>query len=257
MTQLGEAFLRLPMAHRALHDVARGRPENSRAAIRAAIAGGYGIEIDLQLSRDGVAMVFHDYDLHRLTGIRGAIRQRDAAELGRIPLTGGDEGIPTLVEVLDLVAGRAPMLIELKDQHGRMGETDGTLERAVADDLRGYAGDVALMSFNPHPVIRLAQLCPDVPRGIVTSAYDPQDPGWGMLGAQTRDRLRAIPDYDAAGAVFISHELADLDRPRVAELKAQGAVIFCWTVRSPAEEARARAVADNITFEGYLAAHPT
>lgn len=168
---LPASFLTTPLAHRALHDVAQGRPENSRAAIRAAIARGYGIEIDLQPSRDGAAMVFHDYDMGRLTGRAGPIRLQSAAELAKTPLLGGDEGVPGLDEVLDLVAGRVPLLIELKDQHGQMGATDGGLERAVAAALAGYRGDVALMSFNPQSVIQLAELCPDLPRGIVTSAY--------------------------------------------------------------------------------------
>ena len=254
MTTLPEAFLRVPLAHRALHDVADGRPENSRAAIRAAMAHGYGIEIDLQLSRDARAMVFHDYDLGRLTGQSGPVQQRNAAELAETPLTGGDEGMPTLVEVLALVGGQVPILIELKDQHGQMGETDGRLEEAVARDLQGYDGDVALMSFNPRSVVQLRDLCPDIPRGIVTCGYPAED--WPLLKPATRARLAEIPDYDAAGASFISHEVADLDRPRVAELKANGANVLCWTVRSPAEEARARQVADNITFERYLAALP-
>ena len=89
MTKLHADFRRIPLAHRALHDVGDGRPENSRAAIRAAMAAGYGIEIDLQLSRDGRAMVFHDYDLTRLTGVKGVIQQRDATDLSQIALLGG------------------------------------------------------------------------------------------------------------------------------------------------------------------------
>lgn len=248
---LPATFLTKPLAHRALHDVAQGRPENSRAAIRAAIAQGYGIEIDLQPSRDGVAMVFHDYDMGRLTGCPGPIQQQSAAALAKTPLLGGDEGVPELAEVLDLVAGQVPLLIELKDQHGQMGRTDGGLEQAVAGVLSGYAGDVALMSFNPQSVILLAELCPDLPRGIVTSGYGAKD--WPLLRAGVRDRLRAIPDYDVAGASFVSHEVGDLDRPRVAEIKAAGGHVLCWTVRSAAQEAKARRVAENITFEGYLA----
>ena len=255
MTGLDDAFLAQPLAHRALHDVTGGRPENSRAAIRAAIANGYGIEIDLQLSRDGRAMVFHDYDLARLTGEKGAVQQCTAEELSAIYLTGSEEGIPTLAEVLKLVDGRVPLLIELKDQHGQMGETDGRLEHATAQDIKGYDGPVALMSFNPHSVIILAQLCPDIPRGIVTCGYPPED--WAMLSDVTRAHLREIPDYDAAGAVFISHQVSDLDRPRVAGLKAKGANVLCWTVRSAEVEAKARKVADNITFEGYLAVKPS
>lgn len=251
MTPLSPAFFDQPFAHRALHDVTDGRPENSRAAIRAAITAGYGIEVDVQLSRDGRAMVFHDYDLGRLTGVKGPIQQRDAAELSGIALLGGDEGIPTLAEVLTLVAGRVPLLVELKDQHGQMGDSGGALEQAVAQELRGNAGPVALMSFNPYSVVRMATLCPDIPRGIVTCDFPAAD--WPLLREKTRARLRAIPDYDRADAAFISHEVDDLDAPRVSELKAAGATVFCWTVRSSGQERRAREVADNITFEGY---HP-
>lgn len=248
---LSREFYDRPFAHRALHDLAKGRPENSRAAIRAAIAAGYGIEIDVQLSADGAAMVFHDYALDRLTGAKGAVRQSPEDVLRKVVLTGSDEGIPTLSEVLGIVAGKVPLLIELKDQDGGMGPDVGPLEAATAKALQGYHGQVALMSFNPHAVEKMAVLCPDIPRGIVTSAY--RFDVW-PLSKKTCDHLRGIPDYERVGACFISHEVDDLDRPRVAELKAQGAMICCWTVTSAAIEAEAREVADNITFEGYTAA---
>ena len=132
---LPAAFLATPIAHRAYHDLARGRPENSRAAIRAAVAAGYGIEIDLQLSKDGVPMVFHDETLERLTPRQGWVCDLPANELASIPLTGGDEAIPTLTEVLDLIAGSVPLLIELKDQTLRMADTDARLETATAAAL--------------------------------------------------------------------------------------------------------------------------
>jgi len=250
MTALPEAFLRVPLAHRALHDVSDGRPENSRAAVRAAIAQGYGIEIDLQGSRDGAAMVFHDHDLGRLTAETGPLRQRDAAQLARIPLAGGAEGIPELPGILALVAGRVPLLIELKDQHGRMGESDGALERATAAALAGYAGPLAVMSFNPHMMRAMAALAPEVPRGLVSCAFDAA--GWPLLRAETRMRLREIPDYDAVGASFVSHDVRDLANARLPELRGKGAAILCWTVRTREAEAAARQVADTITFEGYL-----
>lgn len=254
MTKLPPAFLQAPIAHRGLHDVNDARPENSIAAIEAAIDHGYGIEIDLQLSRDRQAMVFHDYDMMRLTGVRGPIQQREARELAQIPLLGGDEGASTFGEILNLVAGRAPLLVELKDQHGQMGPTSGVLEQVVADNLQGYDGALALMSFNPHMVIRLAELLPDIPRGIVTSKFTLKS--WPILRSDVRAHLRGIPDYDRAGACFISHEIKTLKMPRVTELKEQGAHVLCWTVKSPKQEAKARKIADNITFEGYLAPHP-
>lgn len=250
MTDLPEVFRRLPIAHRGLHDIRDGRLENSVAAVRAAIDKGYAIEIDLQPSSDARAMVFHDYDLARLTGIKGPIQQRTARDLATVPLLGGADGIPTFAGLLDLVAGQVPLLVELKDQHGQMGETDGRLERAVAEDLKGYDGPVALMSFNPHSVALLRDLAPDVPRGLVTCRYRRID--WPLLQRGVRHRLREIPDYDRVGASFISHSRKGLDHPRVIDLKAAGAAVLCWTIRSGGEERQARDIADNITFEGYL-----
>ena len=251
---LPDSFLRLPITHRALHDRAAGRIENSPQAIRAAVEAGYGIEIDLQLSKDGVPMVFHDETLDRLTGEAGPVNTRTAGELGRIRLTGSTDTIPTLAEVLALIAGRVPLLIEIKDQSLVMGPTDGRLEAATAEILSDYKGDVALMSFNPVSVAHLARLAPQLPRGITTSAYDPDD--WAPMPADLCAHFRAIPDYDATLSSFISHEASDLARPRVAELKAQGATVLCWTIRSAQAEAVARKHADNVTFEGYRAALP-
>lgn len=251
---LPDGFLRRPVAHRALHDIRQGRPENSRAAVRAALAAGYGIEIDLQLTADGQAMVFHDYDLSRLTGRAGPLRGLSADRAAAISLLHGDgEGIPRLDEILALVAAQVPLLIELKDQDGAMGPDVGPLEAAAARDLVGYAGPVAVMSFNPHSVAEMARIAPDLPRGLVTSAYDPAD--WPLPRA-TCDRLREIPDFDRTGAAFISHEAGDLARPRVQSLRAAGVPVLCWTIRSAQAEAEARKLADNITFEGYAAALP-
>lgn len=248
---LPEAFLRQPLAHRALHNLADGRPENSPAAILAAIDAGYGLEIDVQCSRDGVAMVFHDETLDHQTHETGLVAERSAADLGTITLAGGKDTIPTLRAILALVAGRAPLLIEIKDQTAVMGPTDGILEKAVARDLAGYIGPVAVMSYNPHSVAHMADFAPNVPRGLTTSAFIPAEPP--SVPAKTCEALRAIADYDRTLSSFISHDIADLARPRVAELRAQGAAILCWTVKSPKAEAEARRYAQNITFDDYLA----
>lgn len=252
--RLPDSIRRLPVAHRAYHDRAQGRVENSRAAIRAAMAAGYGIEIDLQLSADGQAMVFHDDDLDRLTGATGPVRARTAAELGGIVLKGTDEGIPTLAEVLALVAGRVPLLVELKDQDHGFGPGVGVLEAAAARLLAGYAGDVAVMSFNPHAVAEMARLLPRLPRGLTT--WEWQGDEAEALAEPRRATLQAIADYGRVGASFISHHWRDLGRARVADLAAQGADVLCWTIRSAADEAEARKIACNVTFEGYAAAFP-
>ncbi len=248
---LPASFFARPITHRALHDRKAGRVENSIKSIKAAIDAGYGIEIDVQLTSDGHAMVFHDDQLDRLTSESGAVRDRARAELEAIPLKDDAGTIPSLETVLALVDGQVPLLIEIKDQDGAMGPNVGALEKATCVALDGYKGDVALMSFNPHAVAACAKLAPKVPRGIVTSSYEAQF--WPDLPDQVRNTLREIPDYDRVGACFISHEASDLDRPRVAGLKAQGAHILCWTIRSAKQEADARRIVDNVTFEGYLA----
>lgn len=255
MMELPPEFLTGPIAHRAYHNSANGRPENSMAAINAAIDAGYGIEIDIQMSRDGCAMVFHDDNLDRLTDLSGAVADRTVAELTGITLKNSAETIPTLKAVLATVNGRAPLLIEIKDQDGQLGPNVGALEKAVAADLVKYAGPVALMSFNPHSVAELARIAPGIPRGITTCAYLAKD--WPGVPLETLNQLKPLPDVQRTGSCFISHEASDLANPVVASLKEDGLSILCWTIRSQDEEARARAVADNVTFEGYPAVPPS
>jgi glycerophosphoryl diester phosphodiesterase len=247
-------FLRLPIAHRGLHDLARGRPENTLSAVRAAAEAGYGIEIDVQPSADGVPMVFHDHDLPRVTGRQGLVHDLTAAELGRIAVQGTSEHIPTLAEVVEEVAGRVPLLVEVKDLDGAMRDDVGPFEDRVATVLARATGPVAVMSFGPESVAALARAAPWLPRGLTTCAFEPAD--WPVLSPEVCRRLRGIPDAERVGASFISHEAADLGSPRVAELRAAGLSVLCWTIRSPAAEAEARRIAANVTFEGYAAAIP-
>lgn len=245
-------FLTRPIAHRALHDASDGRPENSRAAVNAALDHGYGVEIDVQLTSDGQAAVFHDHTLKRMTGREGLVRERSMHELASIALRGSSESIPDLADVLGLVAGRVPLLVEVKDRDGTFGPDVGFLEGAVARALAGYDGPAAVMSFNPHCVAAMRTLAPGVPRGLVTCAFREAD--WPIPEAR-RAELAGIPDYERAGASFISHDIRDLESDRVLELRQRGASILCWTVRSAEEERRARAIAANVTFEGYLPVH--
>jgi glycerophosphoryl diester phosphodiesterase len=251
--ELPRALVAVPIAHRGLHDRAKGVVENSRAAAEAAIAAGYGIEMDIQASADGQAIVFHDHEMLRLTDKPGLITDYTAEALGRIVLKDGDETVPTLAEFLALVDGRAPLLIEIKDQDGALGPNVGPLEARVAALLAGYAGEAALMSFNPHSVAALAEAAPGRPRGLTTCAFD--DPDWSLPDYRVAE-LAALLDAERVGAAFVSHDRRDLDNPALARLKAEGLPILTWTVRSAAEEAAARRVADNITFEGYRPAIP-
>ena len=248
MMPLHPDFLRLPIAHRGLHSA--DVPENSMAAFRAAIAAGYGIECDIQAALDGTPVVFHDDDLPRLTGAEGLVRALGMDALSMLRIMGSGEPIPTLAQLLAAVAGRVPLLIEIKDQSLRSSPDIGDLSARAAELIAGYDGPVAVMSFNPHSVAAFHQAAPGVTAGLTTCGYRVEE--WDMLDAARRAHLAAIADFDAVGASFISHDRNDLDNPAVTALKARGVPVLCWTVRSPEQEALARRVADNITFEGYL-----
>jgi glycerophosphoryl diester phosphodiesterase len=246
MTPLPPAFLGAPIAHRGLHDRAAGRVENSRAAVAAAVAAGYGVEIDLQLSADGEAMVFHDAALDRLTPETGPVRARTAAELARIPLTGGGETIPTLAEILALA--RTPLLVEIKDQGGRFDATGvGPLEARAAALLAAHAGPVAAMSFNPAAVAAVGAAAPGLPLGLVAGHAAEFE------GAPRAEALARLAEFETSGAAFVSYHWRSLPTPETAALRGRGVPVLSWTIRSEAEESAARAHSDNITFEGYPA----
>ena len=253
MPALDPAFLKTPIAHRALHDASKGVYENCRSAIIAAIEHGYAIEIDLQLSADGRAMVFHDDTLDRLTDKHGDVSDYTAAELTQIKVGSGQDVIEPLEDVLRLVDGRVPLLIELKDQSRQLSQTDGRLEQATIDALSLYEGAVAVMSFNPHMIATMAKLSSDLPLGLTTGSF--MDPSWG-IDAERIAHLSQITDFDPKRYSFVSHFALELTLPCIQTLKEQGAAIFTWTIRSPEAEAVAKQTVDNITFEGYLAAHP-
>lgn len=245
---LPAGFLDRPFAHRGLHGP--GAAENSRAAIRAAVDAGYGIEIDLQPASDGTPMVFHDAELDRMTEATGLVTRLPPAALAELAVRGGDgEGIPTLARVLETVAGRAPLLIEMKDQSGDLGPGPQTFEPALAVLLAGYGGPVAVMSFNPEMAAALAELAPDIPRGLTTCGFTAAD--WPHVPEARARRLAQIGDAERVGAAFISHDHRDLGRAAVARQRDAGRRVLCWTIRNPGEEAAALCRADAVTFEGY------
>ncbi|MEM7523078.1 MAG: glycerophosphodiester phosphodiesterase family protein [Pseudomonadota bacterium] len=248
---LPSVFLAPPLAHRGLHDRDQGVIENSRGAVAAAVDAGYGIEIDLQLAADGEAMVFHDDELMRLVGRPGPVAAHDAAALGRMTLSGSDETIPTLAEILDLVRGEVPLLVELKDQSRTLGPVDGRLERRAARLLAAYSGPIAVMSFNPESVAILRDEAPSIPRGRVTCPFTERE--WSGVASARREALARMDDLDVLKCGFISHLHTDLSGESITMAKSTGRPVLCWTVRSGAEEAAARRFADNVTFEGYAA----
>ena len=250
MTPLPQVFLDRPVAHRGLHDASQGRIENARASFDAAVAAGYGIELDVQISRDGVPVVFHDYTLDRLTTLSGPVRDRSAEELAGISLSGSDDTIETLQTVLERIGPVAPVLVEIKDQSHLPGTDIAALDQVtgwgVKNAMESHGLQAAIMSFNPGYAAALSWLVAAIPRGLVGMVFD--EPS---LTAAENAALTDYAAFDTSGASFVSHDRATLDTPSVTRLKAQGVPIFTWTIRSAEEEATARKVADNITFEGY------
>ena len=215
-----------------------------------AISRGCAIEIDLQLSRDGIPVVFHDYKLNRVTNEIGFISDRPASELEKIVLKGGRKGIPRFDAFMSYIAGRVPVLIELKDQDGTLGDSPSVFESAVCKILENYTGPVAVMSFNPFMIERCAKLSPNIPRGLITEVFKQDE--WPNISKLRCDKLTKISDYFTAGATFISHDHMDLKSDEVDRLKKAGAKILCWTVRTQNEDIEARKIADSVTFENYL-----
>lgn len=225
-------------AHRGLHRRG-GPPENSRAAFAAALARGYGIELDVRASADGDAVVFHDPTLKRLTGRRGRVASMTAAELGSVPLANSGETIPTLAQVLALIAGRVPILIELK----RAG-SGFALERAVATALARYRGLAAVMSFDAAAIAWFAENAPAAWRGLVTKAWPPTLVG---ATAPARDRRRRRTAPVAGAPHFFACAVAAIGRR--AQPAAFPYPLLTWTVRSARERDRAKRVGAAIIFE--------
>jgi glycerophosphoryl diester phosphodiesterase len=236
-----------PIAHRALHDAAHGPIENTAGAVSAAIAAGYGIEADVQLSGDGEAMVYHDDVLGRLTEGEGRLDRLSTAELKSVPFRDSDERMLTLGDLCDLVGGRVTMLIELKSRF----DGDVRLGQRVAEVLTVYGGAAAPMSFDPWQVRALRHKAPNLPCGIIAAKYRPH-PYWDLMPAWMRHGMGYLLTGVVAQPQFIAYAAADL--PALAPSFARrfiGLPLLAWTVRSEAERARATRFADQIIFEGF------
>jgi glycerophosphoryl diester phosphodiesterase len=236
-----------PIAHRGLHDAARGVIENTAAAVRAAIAGGYGIEVDLQVSADGEAMVHHDAVLGRLTDGNGRLDGLSAAELQRVRFRDSTEYMLTLGDLCDLVGGRVTMLLELKSRF----DGDALLAARVAAVLAGYGGPVAPMSFDPVQLDVLRQKAPHLPRGIVAAKYRPH-PYWDQMPPWLRYGMGSLLPALTARPHFVAYAVDNL--PAFAPAFARHILclpLLTWVVRTEVERQRAARWADQMIFEGF------
>ncbi|TPW31208.1 glycerophosphodiester phosphodiesterase family protein [Pararhizobium mangrovi] len=223
-----------PIAHRGFHDLDAGIVENSLAAFERAAEAGFAIECDVQFPADGVPIVFHDETLDRLCPLGGAVADKLSTDLQQMVLAGTRQRIPTLGQTLDRVAGRVPLVIELK---GRRGDDDG-LAGAVLEAVETYVGPVALMSFDDWILEELIALEPSVPIGLTAEGND----------EKAFSRHRSLM---AQGLHFVSYNVDHLPNPFTDGLRKAGIPVVSWTVRNTAGRETSRAHADQMTFEGF------
>lgn len=236
-----------PVAHRGLHDAAKGVIENSLSAFKAALEANYTIECDLQISADGEAMVHHDDALGRLTEGDAPLASQTAAALKAVSFRGTADRMLTLGELCDLVAGRVTLVLEMKSRF----DSDQRLPRRVAEVLVSYAGPVAAMSFDPGSVAALATIAPGLPRGIVAERYY-DHPEWSSLSAREKVWLAFLLHGLRTRPHFLAYRLRDL--PAFAPLLARylfGLPLLTWTARNDADRAHARRWANQMIFEGF------
>jgi glycerophosphoryl diester phosphodiesterase len=218
-----------PVAHRGLHDAARGVIENTTSAFDAAIAGNYGIETDVQVSRDGLA-------------------DRTVAELKAVPFRATADRMMTLPELCARIAGRVTLLVEVKSAF----DAAERLTERVAQVLTAYAGPIAAMSFDPRIVAGLRRLAPDLTRGIVAErAY--VGPDWQYLNEWQRLSMAHLLHAPMTRPDFVAYGVDDLPAPATRLARRLGMPVLTWTVRTPAQRRRAREWADQMIFEGFAA----
>ena len=235
-----------PVAHRGLHDISRGIVENMPGAVQAAIAGNFAIEVDIQLTSDGEAMVHHDDALGRLTEGSGSLLEKTAAELKAVKFKNTPERMMSLGDLCTLVAGRVPLVIEVKSRF----DGDRKLVARMAEVLSAYSGPVVGMSFDPDQVLALRQLAPNLPRGIVAQRdYDAAD--WPEASPAQRRGMTHLRHAFRTRPQFMAYWVDEL--PAAAPWIARnifGLPLLTWTVRTPEQRERAARYADQMIFEG-------
>lgn len=241
-------FLR-PIAHRGLHDAARGIIENSGPAFAAAIAKGYGIECDLRSAADGTPIVFHDEQLSRLVDAPGAVADMSPSSLSRLTYRGTTAPIMAFADLLHQVAGRVPLLVEVKNEWA---PPDPVFIGTIANMAVRYAGPLALMSFDPVVMTALKHVAPALPRGIVSGLYE--DDGWwsDKIDGERAFRLSHLLESAPVEPDFFAYHIEALPTPVTRFVReGLGMPLFTWTVRTPEHRRIAQKWADAAIFEDF------
>ena len=235
-----------PIAHRGLHDASSGAIENTASAFSAAIAAGYGIETDLQISADSEAMVHHDDALGRLTEGTGLLAEMSAAQIKAVRFKGSAGRILTLGELCDLVAGRATLLLEIKSRF----DGDTRLTNRTIDVLANYTGPVALMSFDPAVVEFARHTASTLPYGIVAERHY-SHPEWDGLPNSQKRSMSWLLHAPRSRPQFLAYSVKDLPALPPLLARLSGLPLLTWTVRSEEDRKSAARWADQIIFEGW------
>ncbi|MCL2110832.1 MAG: glycerophosphodiester phosphodiesterase [Clostridiales bacterium] len=232
-------ILTRPIAHRGLH--CEVLPENSLPAFEAAIEAGCAIEIDVQLTKDKVPVVFHDDNLERLTGFKKRLTRVRFADLKRLRLFGTEHTIPTFGEFLDFVAGRVPVLVEVKKNKGSRG-----IEQLVVDSLKKYKGEFAIQSFHPIAIRKVRKIDPSLYCGLLSSKLTEMKLMFLKKAAVKNARLFFMAKPD-----FVAFEINSFPNDRVKRFREELKVpIIGWTIKTREDIERAKEYCDGIIFEG-------
>lgn len=237
-----------PVAHRGLHDISRGIVENMPSAVSAAVAGNFAIEVDLQLTADGEAMVHHDYKLGRLNEGSNELIGMTAAQLKAVVFKQTADRMMTLGDLCDLVGGRVPLVLEMKSTYSG----DRKLAARMAQVLANYRGPAAAMSFDPDQVMAIREYMPGITRGIVAQrSYNGSH--WTHLPQETRDSMLHLRHGFRTQPHFVAYWVNELPAPApwIAR-NLFGCALLTWTVRTPEQRARATQHADQMIFEGFV-----
>lgn len=237
-------LLNILYAHRGLFDNKTDAPENSLPAFQKAVEAGYGIELDVQLSKDGIPVVFHDASLKRMCGVEGNVWDYPLSELKQLKLADSNAEVPTLAEVLDVVDGKVPLIIEYK-----LDVPQTKVCRLVNDLLRSYTGAYCIESFHPLALIWYRRHCPDVVRGQLCMEFWNEDK---YRGNPFFFVLSYLVTNAAARPDFIAYKHSDTSNLSFRLTKRMGALSVAWTIKSQTQLEEAKKHFDLFIFDSFI-----
>ncbi|MDO4585482.1 MAG: glycerophosphodiester phosphodiesterase family protein [Planctomycetia bacterium] len=235
------------IAHRGLHDIHREIAENSLSAFDRAVKAGFPIELDVHLTRDNQVVVFHDDSLLRVCGQDINVNTSDYKDIAGFPLLATSDTIPLFSDVLKLVSGKVPILLELKD-----GAPVGCLEECVLPLIRSYSGEIAVQAFSPERIYWFSKNAPDVTRGQLSYYYEDR-----QITQFLRDAYKFLVFNSVTNPHFVAYDLSTMPNPVIERLKKENMPVIAWTARTEEQYKNILHYSDSIIFESFTPAEPT